>query len=55
MGKKALKKIFGTSSTSFFMFILLISNQYDFLVQFGIIRCSRRVQFQVFEKLTRAN
>ena len=56
---------------NFFMFILLISNHMVFLVQFGtnlelICTCEffkklklheplRRVQFQLFEKLTRAN
>ena len=48
----------------FFMFILLISNHTVFLIQFGINlhfkklklhSPKRRAQFQLFEKLTRAN
>ena len=46
---------------NFFMFILLISNHTVFLVQFGInlylrvFQPKRLVQFQLFQKLTRAN
>ena len=52
---------------NFFMFILLVSNHTVFLVQFGIYlhlwifqkaklhSPKRLVQFQLFEKLTRAN
>ena len=52
------KKWFQERSSSarfFFMFILLISNHIVYLVQFGINLHLRVFQFQLFQKLTRAN
>ena len=50
-GKMALRKTFRHFlHANYFMFILLISNHTVFLFQFGI-----NLQFQLFEKLTRAN
>ena len=67
LGHDWLTKVQNILQANFFMFILLISNHTVFLVQFGINLLlwvfqkaklhspKRLVQFQLFEKLTRAN